>query len=122
MGYCVQMTSDAMIGCSLYDIEKEVIKILTGAVLDCNLVCKVHKNQDTISLMVFNKYYYRAKDYISLSLMLTVNGDRFDATIISAEPAEGLIDLIWRSDDDFVQCTEEALVKYGFTVTDKNKI
>lgn len=122
MGYSVQMRSDAMIGCTLKELVDNVVNKLFGALADVSHVHTVSKNEGTVYLMVFNKYYVRAKDYISLSLMMTVADDGYEATIICYEPAAQLIEMIWRADDDFVECVEETLQGFGFITVSRDKI
>lgn len=122
MGYSVQMRSDAMIGCTLKELVDNVVNKLFGALADVSHVHTVSKNEGTVYLMVFNKYYVRAKDYISLSLMMTAADDGYEATIICHEPAAQLIEMIWRADDDFVECVEETLQGFGFITVSRDKI
>ncbi len=115
----VQRLEDKMAKLSMKgngDIElvtKKLIEGMEASGMSCQLVDSSRRN-DSI-MLVFEKYYMRAKNRASLSIMLSEGEDSVFADIIGSGGGQGAIfSFSWGSEEDFVDSGKYVLTNMGF--------
>lgn len=111
MGMIVNMKSTPMIGVSIKEIEDRVLEEIKDVYVDC----KIHVNNDTVSLICIEKYFARKSGNVNLTLMLSFDGNCYEANIVSSEDSKGIIDTLFPAEDDFVGSVVKALELCEFT-------
>jgi len=65
-------------------------------------------------MMVFEKFYWRNSSYTSLSVVVTGDSQASYVDIIGAGGGEGLFNLSWGSEEEFVDDMKDLLRDHGF--------
>ena len=96
-------------------ISREVV---SGA-LSCEIVGSVRRiaGSAEIYLLVFDKYYMRASNRASLSVLVTGEGGRVTVDAVGAGGGQGaLFRFSWGAEENFVGAVEKILRGQGFEV------
>jgi hypothetical protein len=112
------MSSLRMVGTGSIDqvggaIYNEVVNgSITG---ECCLDVKANFENGQSRMMVFEKYYYRAGNRASLSVMISQIDDRITVDAVSTGGSQGvLIKFNWGAESNFVGLVEKTLRNLGF--------
>ena len=100
----------------------EVAGLLQAGIVESGLSCEMIDSvvrkvgQDTSVLLVFEKYYMRASNRASLSIMLTQEGSIIYVDAVSAGGGQGaLFRFSWGAEEDFVSIVPQILSGRGFS-------
>ena len=86
----------------------------------CELVDCVSRGG--VELLIFEKHFYRAGNFLTLTLMLSSeNGQVIVDSIASGARTGALFDVTWGAEEDFAEEPFETLAPMGFTVFDKSE-
>ena len=98
---------------SLHRIH-ERIHYITGA----EQVAKVEQHFDgaEVWLLVYEKYFFRASGFNSLTVLLTEQNDRHTAEIIATGGGSGITNISYGANRKFAKECVQALTELGFTV------
>ena len=92
-------------------------KFSTKFGMSCSLVDEVHRqigNSD-LYVMVFEKYYARASNRVSLTISVCAFEDEVMVDAISSGGGQGaFFKFSWGAEDDFLDGVEQALREYNF--------
>ncbi|MHB1485579.1 MAG: DUF6054 family protein [Saccharofermentanales bacterium] len=99
----------------------ETVRILTNGILQsglsCELVDSVRKTYGSMEfcVMVFEKYYMRAENRVSLTVIVSGTGDDVAVEAIGSGGGRGpLFSFSWGAEDDFVGTVVDVLKDAGF--------
>jgi len=95
----------------------EIKRRFHGTALSCQLVDEAHKfmGSTTASLLVYEKYFMRAKNRVSLSIMITSDMGVTDVFAIGSGGGQGpLFSFSWGSEEDFVSSFSRIIKQIGF--------
>ena len=83
---------------------------------NAELICENYHHIDlvNVSVLAFEKYFFRNGSYASLTVVLTENGDEKTADIIGSGGGEGLFNISWGANAEMAEKAERILSKYGF--------
>lgn len=70
--------------------------------------------EDIHYFAVYEKYYYRANNYVTLSIHLYKQEDTIWIEAISAGGGGGILKISWGSEQDFLTDFEELMQKQGY--------
>ncbi len=79
--------------------------------------CVQEKNGVTVVLLVFERYYYRAQNRASLSVMI-ISDSEANVTIDAVGSGGGqgvFFSFSWGAEDNFVRILERVLINHGFS-------
>lgn len=103
------------------DID-QISRVLTSGIqssgLSCELVDSSHRRigENSAIFLVFEKYYMRASNRASLSIMLTQNGDSICVDAIGSGGGQGaLFSFSWGAEESFISIVPEILSQHGFS-------
>lgn len=100
---------------NLEEIAKELVDKIQESGMSCELVDSSKRDHNI--LLVFEKYYMRAKNRASLSIMLTKNDRYIYADIIGSGGGQGaLFSFSWGAEGDFVDSGKSIMAEMGFEV------
>ncbi len=88
--------------------------------ISCQLVDAVQRNVNgtTVCTMVFDKYYARVSNRVSVTLVITSRGDDIFADIISAGGGQGtFFRFSWGAEESFVEQVAHILQQHGLVVS-----
>ena len=98
----------------------EVEAILRDELPNCGLSCELsdraaHRIGDVeIVTLVFEKYFMRAGNYASLTVVISGHDGQVGVDLIGAGGRQGLLSFSWGTEDSFVSSAAKVLEKYGF--------
>lgn len=101
----------------------EIVAILKEKIPECGLSCEL---VDSVSrggaeLLIFEKHYYRAGNYLTLSILVSSENGLVIVDSIASGAREGvLFDVTWGAEEDFAMEANAVLAPLGFTVFDKS--
>lgn len=81
---------------------------------ECENICRDIKQDGKTALLCFEQYYFRVKSYVSLTVLLTEDGDSIEATVIGSGGGEGLMGFSWGANASIARKAEKALKEKGF--------
>lgn len=98
-------------------IAQVILDSVQASGISCTLVDNVSRNVGTakLTVMVFEKYYMRASNRASLTVVMTGEGDQIIVDAIGAGGGQGaFFGFSWGAEEDFVGTVARALSDYGF--------
>ncbi len=101
----------------------EITAILKEKIPECGLICEL---TDSVSrggteLLIYEKHYYRAGNYLTLSILVSSENGLVTVDSIASGAREGvLFDVTWGAEEDFAMEVNAVLAPLGFTVFDKS--
>lgn len=87
--------------------------------LSCALIDSASRNG--AELLVFEKYFFRAGNCASLSVMLTAENGGVIVDSVGAGAQEGILDFTWGAEEDFALEVQDVLGPMGFTVFEQSE-
>lgn len=99
------------------EIERLLANEITASGLSCELVDSVRYalGSQSVCVMVFEKYYMRASNRASLTVVVSADGDRVLVDAIGSGGGTGaLLNFSWGAEDSFVGTVERILRPLGF--------
>lgn len=94
-------------------VAKKLVEGMEASGMSCQLVDS-SRRKDSI-MLVFEKYYMRASNRASLSVMLSESEDGIYADIIGSGGGQGaLFSFSWGAEGDFVDSGKYVLMNIGF--------
>ncbi len=112
------MSSLRMVGTGTIDQVSGAIynEVVNGSITgECRLDVKATFENGQSRMMVFEKYYYRAGNRASLSVMISQIDDRITVDAVSTGGSTGvLIKFNWGAENNFVGLVEKTLRNLGF--------
>ena len=97
------------------DILRQEITSNNG--ISCNLVDEVERTlgNNIVFLMVFEKYYARASNRVSLTITVSSDGDTIFVDAISSGGGQGpFFKCSWGAEEDFVAIVQTILHQHNF--------
>jgi len=67
-----------------------------------------------VGIVVFEKYYYRVQNYVTLTVILLEDDDELVCEAISSGAASGLLKITWGADTSMLNCARDSLLDIGF--------
>ena len=100
----------------------EISELLKEKIPECGLSCELvdSVSRGGVELLIFEKHYYRAGNFLSLTLMVSADGDSVVVDSISSGAREGILSVTWGAEEDFAMEANAVLAPLGFTVFDKS--
>ncbi|QRN85428.1 hypothetical protein JR334_10840 [Clostridia bacterium] len=101
----------------LNQVAETITREMQKSAISCQLVDSVKRDEGNCSsmLLVFEKYFMRASNRASLSLMLNQIGDYVTADMIGSGGGQGpLFKFSWGAEDSFVSTAVTILSDLGF--------
>ena len=98
-------------------IADTITREMLESAISCELVDSIRRDWGpfTSTLLVFEKYFMRAGNRASLSIMLNQFENDVTADIIGSGGGQGpLLSFSWGAEDSFVATTEDILSELGF--------
>lgn len=95
-----------------------IVREMQRSAMSCQLVDSIKRDHGTSRsmLLVFEKYFMRASNRASLSLMLNQFGNQVTADMIGSGGGQGpLLKFSWGAEDSFVSTATRILTDLGFT-------
>lgn len=100
----------------------QISRVLTSGIqssgLSCELVDSYHRKigENSIIFLVFEKYYMRASNRASLSIMLTQNDDSICVDAIGSGGGQGpIFRFSWGTEESFISIVPRILSQHGFS-------
>jgi flavodoxin len=95
------------------EIAKELVDRIQESGMSCQLVDSSKRDHNI--LLIFEKYYMRAKNRASLSVMLTKTDSYIYADIIGSGGGQGVIfSFSWGAEGDFVDSAKSIMLQMEF--------
>jgi len=98
-----------------------IAELLTQEILNsgisCELVDSIYRAAGSMGIyvMVFEKYYWRAGNRASLTVVVSGEGERVFVDAIGSGGGQGpIFKFSWGAEEDFVALVGDILAKYGF--------
>lgn len=110
---------------SVEELIKDIDSFLTGNSISCESVyeCIEEKNGVKIILSIYEKYYMRVKNRLSLSILIIGYNKELTVNLISSGGGNGLFSgLSWGAEENFVDSLATYLESLGFIVEDDVKV
>lgn len=82
--------------------------------LSAETICMASTPDSKVVCLWCEKYYFRVKSYVSLSIMLTQVGSNQEAIIVGSGGGYEWMDLFGRCDESIVKKACKVFEKYGF--------
>ncbi|MGI6192699.1 MAG: DUF6054 family protein [Christensenellales bacterium] len=112
------MASLSMTGAGSPDAIAELLAHeIQSSGLSCQLVDSIYRSAGPtgIYVMVFEKYYWRANNRASLTVVVSGEGDTVYVDAIGSGGGQGpIFKFSWGAEEDFVGTVGEILSRYGF--------
>lgn len=99
-------------------ISRLLVNEVQASGFSCELIDSSHRiiGQNNVILLVFEKYYMRASNRASLTVMLTQNGDEIYVDAIGAGGGQGaLFRFSWGAEESFISIIPRILSQRGFS-------
>ena len=99
---------------------REAETLIRTEIPECGISCELsdqtyHSFGDVqVSVMVFEKYFMRAGNYASLTVVLSGRDGNLGVDLIGAGGRQGLISISWGAEESFVASAEKVLRQHGF--------
>ena len=96
------------------------VRFLREEIPNCGISCELSDQSYRVigdvhvSVLVFEKYFMRAGNYASLTLVLSGRDGDVGVDIIGAGGRQGLISVSWGTEESFVNSAREVLERHGF--------
>lgn len=94
----------------------EVADAVSLGVATAKVVCRTQQIDGNAILLCFEKYFFRNNGFASLTVMLTEDENRQDATIVGFGGGSGILNFSYGANDEFAEDASGALKKCGFEV------
>lgn len=100
----------------------EISAVLKERIPECGLTCEMVDcvSRGGTELMIFEKHYYRAGNFLTLTLMVSADGEGVIVDSLASGAREGIFDITWGAEEDFAEEAIEILQPLGFTVFDRS--
>lgn len=99
----------------LSQVSSNLIGWMEGSGVSCQFVGGMYRKNNI--MLVFDKYYMRAGNRASLSIMLTKEDDIIYADIVGAGGGQGVFfNFSWGAEGNFVDTARSLLNEMGFVV------
>ena len=101
----------------------EITAILKENIPECGLSCELTDSVSRagVELLIFEKHYYRAGNYLTLSILVTSENGLVIVDSIASGAREGvLFDVTWGAEEDFAEEPFQILAPIGFTVIEQS--
>jgi len=112
------MASLSMTGLGSADQIAELLaQEIQNSGFSCELVDSIYRSAGGtgIYVMVFEKYYWRANNRASLTVVVSGDGDRVFVDAIGSGGGQGpIFKFSWGAEEDFVAVVGDILTRYGF--------
>lgn len=100
-----------------------VSSVITDGILGSGISCELIDRADRYfsdgtraTMLVFEKYYWRASNRASLSVLITGGGDRVIVDAVGSGGGTGVfMNFSWGAEDSFCSVLEKILIKYDFS-------
>ena len=100
---------------------REAEAFLRAEIPECGISCELsdqtsHRIGDAeVSVLVFEKYFMRAGNYASLTVVLSGRDGDLGVDLIGAGARQGVLSLTsWGTEESFVASAEQVLRRHGF--------
>lgn len=99
------------------EIVNGIVQAVTSSGLSAEIVSETSYNINnvSISLLVFEKYYMRVKNRLSLTVMIIGEQDNIKVNVIGSGGGQGaLFKFTWGSESSFADTVVDFLINKGF--------
>ena len=71
--------------------------------------------------MIFEKHYYRAGNFLTLTLMVSADGENVIVDSLASGARDGIFDITWGAEEDFASESFALLKPMGFEIFEKSE-
>ena len=83
-------------------------------VLWSELICEEPVQNSSVLLLCFEQYYFRASNYVSLSVLLSDEAGQARAVIVGSGGGDGLLNISWGANRAIAKKAQRVLEENGF--------
>ena len=99
----------------------EISAILKQRIPECGWTCEMVDSvqRNGTELIIFEKHYYRAGNFLTLSLLVSSEGERVIVDSLSSGARQGFLDITWGAEEDFALEPFDILEPMGFEIIER---